>query len=125
MSDVPSEIESDRYEAWECYISGCYKSSAIMARAALQRAVRTLKAEGKGLFEEIEDLKKKGVITQQLADFAHEVRITGNDIAHPHEMTNVNEKEIIESLEFLDGFLETVFVLPSVAERRKKAREGG
>jgi hypothetical protein len=123
MSDIPKEIENDRYEAWRCYINGCLKSSAIMARAALQRAARLLKAEGKDLYNEIENLKEKGTITKQLADFAHEVRITGNDMAHPEEITEVNQQEIEESLEFLDGFLETVFVLPTIAERRKKERE--
>ncbi|HYE11960.1 MAG TPA: DUF4145 domain-containing protein, partial [Patescibacteria group bacterium] len=122
MADVPEEIEKDRFEAWNCYFNGCFKSSAIMARAALQRAVRKLEAEGKGLYNEIENLKDKSVITKQLADFAHEVRITGNDFAHPDEISEVNQKEVEESLDFLDGFLEMVFVLPLVAERRKKAR---
>jgi hypothetical protein len=123
MNDVPVEIENDRYEAWKCYFGGCFKSSAIMARAALQRAVRVLKAKDGSLYNEIEDLKNKGVITKQLADFAHEVRITGNDMAHPEEMSTVDKKEIEESLDFLDGFLETVFILPAIAERRRKARE--
>jgi len=123
MSEVPKEIENDRYEAWQCYFNGCFKSSAIMARAALQRTVRVLNAEGKNLYNEIEDLRTKGIITKQLADFAHEVRITGNDMAHPHEISEVNQKEVEESLDFLDGLLEIVFVLPSIAERRKKARE--
>lgn len=124
MFDIPIEIESDRYEAWKCYFNGCFKSAAIMARASLQRAVRVLQAEGKNLFTEIEDLKSKSIITKHLADFAHEVRITGNDMAHPEDITEVNQKEIEESLDFLDGFLETVFVLPAIADKRKKAREG-
>lgn len=123
MDDVPKEIESDRYEAWESYYNECFKASAIMARSALQRAVRILEAKGRSLYEEIEDLKNGGVITKQLADFAHEVRITGNDIAHPEDITTVDQKEVEESLDFLDGFLETVFVLPAIAERRKRDRE--
>jgi hypothetical protein len=121
--DIPKDIEIDRYEAWKCYINECFKASAIMARAVLQKSVRKLGANGNNLKSEIDDLKNKGIITKQLADFAHEVRITGNDMAHPEDMDEVNRKEIEESLDFMDGFLNTVFVLPLIAERRKKERE--
>lgn len=117
MHNIPTDIENDRYEAWKCYTNSCFKSSAIMARASLQRAVRILGAEGKNLFSEIQNLLDKGLITKHLADFAHEVRITGNDMAHPEEITEVNQKEIEESLDFLNGFLETVFVLPAIAKK--------
>ncbi len=122
--DIPKDIETDRFEAWKCFIDESYKASAIMARAALQNAVRRLSAKGNNLKSEIDNLQSKGIITKQLSEFAHEVRITGNDMAHPESITVVNKNEIRESLDFLDGFLETVFVLPAIAERRKKDREG-
>jgi len=123
MSEVPKNIEDDRFEAWKCYLSGCYKASAIMARASLQNAVRSLNAKGNDLYHEILDLKERGIITNQIADFAHEVRITGNDVAHPNELTIVSQEEIEESLEFLNSFLHIVFVLPSLVDKRKEGRE--
>lgn len=123
MENIPAEIEADRFEAWKCYLQGCHKASAIMARASLQKAVRLLEANGGSLYKEIESLREKGTITKQLAEFAHEVRITGNDLAHPADAAEVNQNDIEESLDFLDGFLEVVFALPSIAERRKKDRD--
>lgn len=123
MDNIPDDIEHDRYEAWKCYNNSCFNASAIMARASMQRAVRILSAEGRTLYDQIENLMTKGVITRQLTNFAHEVRITGNDLAHPDEITKVSQSEIEESLDFLDNFLNTVFVLPAIAERRKKDRE--
>jgi len=122
IDDLPSEIEHDRNEAWSCFFSENYKASGIMARAALQRAMRKLEAKGGNLYSEIEDLKNKGIIVNDLASFAHEIRITGNEMAHPSEITSINKQEIEESLEFLDNFLHIVFVLPQTVSKRKTNR---
>ncbi len=87
---LPVEIEQDRREALNCHLNSQHRAAILMARSALQRAVRTLDPEFKGtLFEEIANLERRAVITAALSKAAHEVRLTGNDVAHPSEMGTV------------------------------------
>ncbi len=83
MDHLPDPIERDRLEAWRCYFGGGIRAAVIMARAAVQRAVRHREAEGGDLRSEIDDLATKRKITEELKAWAHEVRLAGNDAAHP------------------------------------------
>jgi hypothetical protein len=94
-----------------------------MGRAAIQRAVRDLGAQGVGLKQEINDLVSRGVITQSLGEFAHEVRISGDDAAHPEELGAITQEEAVESLAFLDDFLRVAVAMPELAERRRQERK--
>lgn len=123
MADLPPEVERDRHEAWARFHAWNYRAAIIMARAAVQRAVRQLNAEGAGLKREIQDLVAKGVITQDLSDFAHEVRIAGDDAAHPEELGQVTRQEAEESLQFLDSFLDVAIAMPERSKRRKEGRK--
>jgi hypothetical protein len=117
------EIARDRREAWSSIYAGSLRAAIIMGRAAIQRAVRSLRAEGTGLKQEINDLVSKEIITKNLADFAHEVRISGDDAAHPEDLGDINRDEAEESLAFLDDFLRVAVAMPQLAERRKTERK--
>lgn len=123
MEGLPPEIEADREEAWSCLHGGDFRAAVIMGRAAIQRAVRSLGAAGGRLIDEIDDLLTKGVITKTLRDMADEVRIAGNDAAHPEDLGAVNRDEVLESLAFMDEFLEHAIAFPAKREARKAARE--
>lgn len=123
MDGLPSEIAADRDEAWSCLYGGDVRASIIMGRAAIQRAVRKLGAEGAGLKAEIADLLSKGEINKSLKEWADEVRIAGDEAAHPEALGEVTRGEAEASLEFMDAFLEGAIALPAKAEARKLARK--
>ncbi len=58
-----------------------WDAAVLMARSALQLALRDKKAKGKTLKEEIEDLAAKGILPPIVKDWSHEVRELGNDSA--------------------------------------------
>jgi len=121
--DLPEGIREEHKEAHDCLHGGQLKASMLMARAALQHACRSLGAEGRGLKAELDSLVEKGAITRDLRAFADEVRLLGNDVAHPPEDIMVVERDQAEELlEYLDGFLQTTLVLPAKAKRRAKER---
>jgi uncharacterized protein DUF4145 len=122
MEDLPDEIERDRLEAWSCFHAGNLRASAIMCRSAIQRAVRTLEAVGAGLKAEITNLVERGLIAKDLGDFAHEVRIVGDDTAHPSTLGEVTREQVRESLDFLDDFLRVAVALPERVRRKKAER---
>jgi hypothetical protein len=122
MDGLPDEIQRDHREAWSCFYGGDYRASVIMARAAVQRAVRSLEGTGGTLHAEIQDLATRGVITEFLRGWADEVRLGGNDAAHPEDLGEVTPDDAAECLRFMDAFLEHSIALPAAHEARKAAR---
>lgn len=92
LEDVADLLQVDRLEAWNAHLHGLNRAAILMARSALQRAARHLLTEAgveqkrRPLEAELDLLVKEGVIIQQLRDNAEEVRLWGNDVAHPEEM---------------------------------------
>jgi Domain of unknown function (DUF4145) len=64
-----------------------------------------------------------GKITSTLKEWADEVRIAGNDEAHPDTVGEVTREEALASLEFMDAFLSYAIALPAKREARKAARK--
>jgi hypothetical protein len=116
------EMEADRVEAWACFHSGLYRAAVLKARSALQRAVRSLDPFRGKLHPELDNLATNGVITQQLRANVDEVRLSGNDVAHPEELGGVTREDAEDSLTFLDDFLTTTIMTP---ERQRKRQQDG
>jgi hypothetical protein len=132
MPDLPNpDVEADRLEAWNCYLNDQFRAAVLMARTALQRAVRVLlagdgklKEEDRGsLSTELDLLRDRGIITAQLRKNADEVRLSGNDVAHPAEMGSVERSDAEDSLTFLNDFIETTLVIPARQRARQERRE--
>lgn len=122
--DIPHpDVEADRMEAWASHHAGQHRAAVLMARSALQRSARVLDPSFRGsLNAELDNLVTTGVITNQLRANADEVRLLGNDAAHPEELGAVSDGDARESLEFLDDFIETTIVIPERQRRRAQER---
>jgi hypothetical protein len=84
-------------------------------------AARALGGEGRDVFAEINDLYEQHRVTEELRDWAHEVRLAARDAAHPDELGAITRHEARQSIEFMDAFLEYAVALP---ERRRAGRGG-
>lgn len=110
---VPHEILEDFKEAVICLNRKCYKASVSMFRRSLQSALLELGAnEGEDLVKQI---KNNASITEDIKDWAHNIRIFGNWGAHPQNdnLKDVNEKIAKEVKMFLEEFFNYVYVMPS------------
>lgn len=125
---VPAEVESeavdvaaDFKEALRCHWIKSYRASVVMCRRAIQSSAIALKANGGRLIDQIDDLFKAGKITEPLKDFAHEVRLTGNDGAHPDKdgLNEVKEKDSADIIDFTREFLHHVYVMPAKLKARR------
>ena len=61
-----------------------------------------------------------------MKEWGHEVRLVGNDAAHPKKPekdTVVTKEDAEEILQLLEQFTQTLYVAPAIAEERKKLRE--
>jgi hypothetical protein len=90
-----------------------YDAAIVMARSALQIALRDNHAEGGNLKQEIEDLNKKGILPPVMKDWSDTVRELGNEGAHPAPGQSApNPKDAGDIVRFLDFLLECLYALP-------------
>lgn len=117
---APSAAE-DFSEAIRCHFIKAYRAAVVMCRRAIQSSAIALEASGTRLVDQIDDLLAKGKITEPLKDFAHEIRLTGNEGAHPDKdgLADVQEKDAADIIEFTREYLHHVYVLPKKLRDRK------
>jgi Domain of unknown function (DUF4145) len=119
--EVPQLIADDFREGLRCEWVEAYKAAVTMCRRALQASCVELKAKDAKLRDQIDELASKGVITQSLKDMAHEVRLTGNDGAHPGKdgLNDVTPQDARDMIEFTREFFHHVFVVPAKLKARQ------
>ena len=73
---------------------------------------------------QIDEMAKKGLITEPLRQWAHEVRLGGNDGAHPDKdgLKDVSPQDADEIIEFTTQFLHHVYVMPAALAARQATR---
>lgn len=98
-----------------------WDAAALMARSALQIALRNNQAQGKTLKQEIEDLAAKGVLPSIMKEWSEQVRELGNESAHPQPgQPPTDPRDANDIVKFVDFLLEYLYTLP---HRIKEYRE--
>ncbi|MBI4964881.1 MAG: DUF4145 domain-containing protein [Desulfomonile tiedjei] len=102
-----------------------WDAASVMARSALQLALRDCKAQGKNLKQEIDDLAAKGILPPIMKDWSDHVRDLGNDAAHPGPSQGPADPEDVRDIvKFLDFLLEYLYSLPHrIKQYRERAKE--
>lgn len=121
---VPNEIADDYLEAQRCFLVGAWHGCSVMARRCMHSVAEHFKAVGQDLYQQIEDLKGKQVITPVLAEQAQHVRVLGKHGAHPFDMKGNQLKDLgmedaQAALEFCEFIFDQVFVQPKKIEASK------
>ena len=83
-------------------------------RATLERSILHIDASltGGNLYSKIEKLAKNGQITEDLKNFAHQIRNLGNDATHNDD--DITQEELNNLSIFTRMFLMYVFTLPAM-----------
>jgi hypothetical protein len=101
-----------------------WDAAAVMARSALQCALRSKEAAGKSLVHEIDDLAEKGLLAPIMREWSHELRVLGNESAHPAPgnppISNQDARDVVR---FLDYVLEYLFTLPHRIEQYRARKK--
>lgn len=91
-----------------------WDASAVMARSALQCALRDQNAAGASLKQQIDSLGKAGVLPPVLKDWSDHVRELGNESAHPQPgQPACDPVDAGDIVNFLDFLLECLYDLPN------------
>lgn len=116
--DTPDSVARFFEQGTSSLESGNYDAAGMVFRKALEVATKSLDEElaGKKLVQRIDLLKERGTITADLAQWAHEIRLGGNEAAHEDEPFSSQDCEELRN--FIEAFLKYVFTLPSAVRRR-------
>jgi len=127
LEGLPDSIARSIAQAHRSCSTSSYDACAVMCRRALEALCKTLSANGRDLARRLADLKDNGRIDARLLNWAHGVRLVGNEAAHDVE-TAVSAKDARDILEFTEALLMYVFTLDakfrSFETRRTKRGDG-
>ena len=115
---LPDNISRFFSQAASSLKEGNLDASAMMSRKVLEVGVKTLSPEASGtLYSRIERLAEDGQITEDLNDWAHIIRDSGNEATHEEEPVTREFAE--ELLSFVEMFLRYTFTMPKMVEERR------
>lgn len=102
-----------------------WDATAVMARSAMQVALRDHQAKGSNLKQEIEDLASKGLLPPIMKEWSDTLRDLGNDSAHPMpDQAPTSPRDARDIVRFLDFLLEYLYDLPhQIAEYREREKQ--
>ena len=89
-----------------------WDAAAVMARGALQMALRNKNARGNSLKQEIDDLAAKGILAPIMKEWADEIRLLGNESAHPEPTQTIDSQDARDIMGFLTYLLEYLYTFP-------------
>jgi hypothetical protein len=122
--NVPPRAAASYIEAKENIQRGRHDTAVMLCRKVLDIATRILlgdESKDEKLVKRISMLHGKEIITEQMKDWAHIVRIDSNGAVHSDEEFTKEEAE--EMLGFTEVFLIYSFTLPAMVEAKKQSRE--
>lgn len=122
---IPTDVANDYIEAVKCFDIGASKASAVMCRRALQTSVIQQGATKDKLGEQIDELFKKGIITKDMMNWSHEIRVTGNLGAHPDKdgLEDITPDDAEDLIKFMEEYLNYVYTMPAKVLAKRTRRE--
>jgi hypothetical protein len=115
---TPEPVRSFFLEAVSC-VKTAPNASGAMFRKSLDAALKLLHPNGSGnLIKRINSAADEGLLTKDLANWAHRLRIEGNDAVHDEDPFTQEEAE--QLYQFAELFMMYVFTLPGMLEAYKQ-----
>lgn len=123
---IPKQVADDYIEAIRCFDVGAKKASVVMCRRALQNSVIERGAKKDKLLNQIDELFGSQIITKDIKDWAHEIRLTGNIGAHPDEdgLKDVSGEDANELIKFMEEYLNYVYIMPAMVAKKRAKKIG-
>jgi hypothetical protein len=109
----PADVARYWLQAKKSLVACNYDAAVVMARSAVQLALRAHEAKGANLLEAIDDLARKGLVPPVLQDWSHNVRELGEEAAHPRTAQSPSAaQDAAEVVNFSDFMFEYLYLFP-------------
>lgn len=119
---VPENVERFYLQGLSSLGSSSWDAAGSMFRKTLDTATKAINTSltERRLVDRIDKLFDSGGLTKQLQEWAHEIRMDGNDAVHDDDPFTENDAK--ELKDFTEIFLQYTFSMPGKLEERKKLR---
>jgi hypothetical protein len=116
---VPDALSNFYRQGIRALTAESWDAAGMMFRKVLDVATKGLHPQSakKPLMKRIDEMRSNGALTQDLAEWAHEIRSEGNDAAHEEEP--FTEEDARSLKDFCEYFLVYTYTLPKRIELRR------
>lgn len=121
LDGVPVTIRSAHDQAVRSFSASLFEPSVLMCRKCLEATCKALNAKGRDLNARLKSLCDGGHIDSRLLNWAHEIRLLGNEAAHDPDI-KVTKRDARDVLDFTESILIYVFSLTSRFEAFRSRR---
>lgn len=108
---VPKPVKLAMIEAEKSLAVGAHNACGTMARRAIHSLCQDKKATGADLHKKLKSLRENGTITEDIWEWASDLRIIGRDGAHP-EWPEVSPEDAEYAVTFLHEIIRYVYINP-------------
>jgi hypothetical protein len=119
--DLPDLVEESYEHAVKCEVAKLWVPTVVMVGRALEAVCRDIIPDVDSIFEGLKEMHSKGLISEELLDWANELRYLRNVGAHAIE-EQVIEQDAKEALDFLQAILEIIYHLRPKFKAMKERR---
>jgi len=121
--DLPESVErAYRQAERNRVLPDCEEVAAMAYRRSIENAIKETHPNSKGdLIKRIQSLGDSGDLPKAMVDWAHKVRITGNDGAHELEGVSTDDVDAVRN--FADAFLRYLITFPAMVARRREQQK--
>jgi hypothetical protein len=111
---LPSDLRRVYAETTQALNNDSPVLAGIGLRALVETVCKEKSAQGKDLYEKINDLAAKHVLTPSGAEILHKVRTLGNKAAH--EVKPHTQRQLSLAMSVVEHMLKDVYILPKLVE---------
>jgi len=121
---LPDSVKTAYDQAVKSLNASLFEPCVLMCRKCLEAVCKTLGVQGRGLNKLLSRLSETGQIDSRLLNWAHEIRLVGNEAAHDIE-TPVTKENARDVLDFTEAILIYIFSLTKRFESFRARRMQG
>lgn len=118
LGDDAIHLPPDLFRIYRETAQALINESPVLAGIGLRAIVETVckekKASGKDLYEKINDMASKHVLTPSGAEILHKVRTLGNKAAH--EVAPHTFRQLSRAMDVVEHMLRDVYIIPKLIE---------
>lgn len=123
LNGVPTAIKSAYDQAARSFSASLFEPCVLMCRKCLEGTCMYFGAKGRDLNAKLQSLSDKEQIDSRLLNWAHEIRLIGNEAAHDPDI-KVTKRDARDVLDFTEAILIYVFSLTARFESFRARRSG-
>lgn len=118
---LPDIVRTSYDDAIKCERHQIWTAAVVMVGRALEAACKEAIPNSKSINDGLKKMLADGIISQELYDWANELRILRNLGAHA-TLAQIEQQDANESIDFLQAILETLYHLRPKFEQMKARR---